>query len=93
MWQLYWEDTDTPTRRAHPQDPMLWFGQLTPTYHADEDTWYYSCGHYSEDEDNKGVCGIYDTRPEMCANFPYGKPKRYEGCAYDVELVDFEVVH
>lgn len=31
---------------------------------------HFTCRHWDEET---GLCGIYEDRPEMCRNFPYGK--------------------
>lgn len=78
-----------------PQDGVLWLGQLTPTWDDEKQMFSYSCGYFTRDEGGQGVCTIHDTRPEMCRNFPYGRPvvaDEWPDCSWRVELVDFEVV-
>lgn len=54
-------------------------------------TWYYTCVHF---DDRTGNCGIYDRRPRMCRDYPYGTTCQYNGCTMDprctVESVDGE---
>ena len=72
-------------------DDMLWFGQLEP-FQDEEGRWRYRCGHFSRDQEGVGVCGIYEKRPRICEDFPYGKPvSGYDQCTWNVELLDFEV--
>ncbi len=50
---------------------------------------YYTCKHFDEPSGN---CGIYETRPKMCRDFPYGKPCPFPDCGWDdVVAGDFEV--
>lgn len=43
---------------------------------------YYTCTHVQPN----GDCGIYATRPDMCAKYPYGKRCTYPGCTWDEAL-------
>lgn len=45
----------------------------------DRPTTLYFCVHL----DGDGDCGIYDRRPEMCRNYPYGRRCEYPDCAWD----------
>lgn len=45
----------------------------------DQPTALYSCVHL----DGDGDCGIYDRRPAMCRDYPYGRRCEYSGCAWD----------
>lgn len=38
---------------------------------------FYTCRNLKPN----GDCGIYDTRPRMCRDYPYGSPCRYTDCA------------
>ncbi len=40
---------------------------------------HYTCRHWDEDT---GLCGIYEDRPNMCRDFPYGKVCTH-GCGYN----------
>ncbi len=40
---------------------------------------FYSCSHLNAN----GDCGIYDRRPAMCRNFPYGKECENPKCSWD----------
>lgn len=76
---------------------MLFFGQLTATWTEETEEehggWFYSCGHFRRDEERLGVCGIHETRPKMCSEFPYDKPiTEWDDCSWNIELVDFDVV-
>ena len=79
--------------RFRPQDDMLFFGQLVATDEGD-DGYTYACGHFERDADGLGVCTVYDQRPSMCSEFPYGRPQTGYGdhCAWNVALLDYEVV-
>lgn len=37
---------------------------------------FYSCRHLT----STGLCGIYDTRPQMCKGYPYKGACNYRGC-------------
>lgn len=82
-------------RWFEPQDAMLFKGNLIPSQDVDKE-WTYRCGFYSDDEG----CTIYENRPWMCKDFPndepsflYGKNRgNPEGCTWDVEIMDYEVV-
>ena len=41
-----------------------------------DDQSFYTCRHLRED----GLCGSYETRPQMCRAFPYGEPCPFPGC-------------
>lgn len=41
-----------------------------------DDQSFYTCRHLRED----GLCGSYETRPQMCRAFPYGGPCPFPGC-------------
>jgi Fe-S-cluster containining protein len=71
---------------------MFWFGSLEP-WQDDEGRWRYRCPHFSRDNDGLGVCGIYEDRPRVCSDFPYGKPQTFwDKCSWNVEILDYEVV-
>ena len=42
-------------------------------------SYFYSCAH----QNDNGDCGIYQHRPVMCVNYPYGKRCVYDGCTYE----------
>lgn len=42
---------------------------------------YYSCRAWDEET---RLCAIYDTRPQMCRGYPYGRGCQH-GCGYDVD--------
>lgn len=41
---------------------------------------YYTCKNY---DGEKGQCKIYETRPNMCRNYPYASPCGYSSCTWD----------
>lgn len=43
----------------------------------DEFGHYYTCKHFDAATNN---CGIYERRPAMCYEYPYGKPCLYKEC-------------
>lgn len=40
---------------------------------------YYTCIHWNYETK---LCKVYQFRPHMCREFPYGDPCPYEGCNY-----------
>ncbi len=40
---------------------------------------YFTCKHLKEN----GDCAIYETRPDMCREFPYGRQCSIAGCTWD----------
>lgn len=40
---------------------------------------YYTCRNYDWESGN---CGIYEQRPDMCRDYPYGGRCRYPGCTW-----------
>lgn len=44
-----------------------------------EDTPLYTCKNWDEDT---RLCKVYEVRPKMCADYPYGKPCGH-GCGFD----------
>ncbi len=47
------------------------------TWGDGEGGWYYTCMYH---DDVSGRCLIYDHRPNMCSEYPYGKACRYNKC-------------
>lgn len=39
----------------------------------------YECAHLQEN----GDCGIYESRPEVCRDYPYGRPCGQPDCTWD----------
>ena len=51
--------------------------------------WMYRCRHFSRDEHGLGRCAIYERRPSICRDFPYGWPvTRWSSCSWYVRIVD-----
>jgi Fe-S-cluster containining protein len=40
---------------------------------------WYTCIHFNKETND---CDIYEQRPAMCRNYPYGSPCLYPGCTY-----------
>lgn len=55
----------------------LGYGTLPPDYFADG-LGLYTCRNWNEET---RLCGIYDTRPVMCRDYPYGLPCE-RGCGF-----------
>ena len=71
----------------HPIDSMMFFGELVATQ-DEEGWWWYSCSRFRRDGLDCGTCTRHDTRPNMCREFPYGKPiTAYDRCAWNVTLL------
>lgn len=47
--------------------------------------WGYECRHFVRDEPGArtGRCSVYEARPAMCRDYPYGKPCTHPGCTLD----------
>lgn len=43
-----------------------------------QDAWYYTCRHRLPN----GNCGVYEARPSLCRDYPYGGPCEYPGCTW-----------
>lgn len=41
----------------------------------------FTCKHWDEES---GLCGVYEKRPKMCAEYPYGR-KCEHGCDYRID--------
>jgi Fe-S-cluster containining protein len=41
-----------------------------------ENGWWYTCRNLQED----GLCAVYETRPAMCREYPYGDQCMFPGC-------------
>lgn len=49
--------------------------------------WQYRCRHFARDGDGLGVCTIYDSRPNVCRDFPLGRVvRRWPQCSWYVEI-------
>lgn len=51
--------------------------------HGDADDFgidLWTCRHFDQ---SSGNCGIYDRRPRMCRDFPYGDPCPFADCGWD----------
>jgi Fe-S-cluster containining protein len=46
---------------------------------TDRKNWY-TCKNFNKE--TRG-CNIYETRPKMCSDYPYGHPCQYKDCAWD----------
>lgn len=57
----------------HPSNP-------THSIEKGRDGWYYTCVHF---DDRTGNCNIYDHRPRMCSEYPYGNTCTYVDCTMD----------
>jgi Fe-S-cluster containining protein len=69
----------------------VWVGNLLPYKNKDDD-WRYRCSFLGWDN-AKAVCTVQDSKPRICAEFPYGRPNHnYERCVWNVVVVDFDVV-
>lgn len=62
---------------AQVLDMLIPLGEPTGDVQKDR----YTCRHHGAD----GNCGIYETRPRMCSEYPYGQPCRIEGCTRVIE--------
>jgi len=91
LW-AYWMAKEGAYSNFGPNSD-IWYGQLTPRWDEASGQWLYACGHFARDADGLGACTIYEQRPKMCADFPYGRPQEfYTDCVWAVDLVDYAVV-
>lgn len=91
IWEMYkdWQSRGGASGRLWPQlndihiiAPMLIYLGMVDVDPADgmklaEPIHRYTCKHY--DKETNG-CSIYEFRPQMCRDYPYGSRCRYEGC-------------
>ena len=61
-----------PVRQVNPNDDDV-LGKSSDGAH------YYACKHFDR---KQKVCTIYEIRPAMCREYPYGKPCNYAGCTW-----------
>lgn len=64
-----------PISHQEAVDRRARFGVDLPV-HADDGP-FFRCRHWDE---TTRLCGIYDTRPAMCRDYPYGQPCEH-GCS------------
>jgi len=62
-------------------DLAIYVGYLHPVTgeEAGEGRGWYSCRHLQ----SNGDCGIYDSRPRMCRDYPYGQACKDVACTHD----------
>ena len=46
---------------------------------------YYSCKHFNRE---KKICTIYEDRPGMCRDYPYGRKCNYAECTWSEEKAE-----
>jgi Fe-S-cluster containining protein len=51
---------------------------VPPPKGACKDHYWYTCKHLKSDNN----CGIYNTRPKMCSEYPYGAKCNYKNCTW-----------
>ncbi len=51
-----------------------------------ERPWTYRCRFFVRDDADHGHCTVYEGRPPVCSNYPYGKPASFDRCAWNVEI-------
>ena len=53
----------------------------------------YRCAAFARDGDSRGCCTIYENRPPVCSEFPYGRVAvQHAECSWYVRIFDFEPV-
>jgi Fe-S-cluster containining protein len=77
---------------------IAWLSDLEPTGHevnsGDGSLHEYRCKRFRRLEDGSGFCSAHDQRPNLCREFPYGRPvdpDEYPDCSWNVEIFGFEV--
>ena len=69
--------SDDGSRKGIVQDcHILNYILCCPSKLPDGVTWQYQCSKLLEN----GDCGIYEARPEMCRDYPYGHTCKIPGC-------------
>jgi len=69
-------------------DRRRWLSGLEPVEQI-RNGWRYRCQHFFRDAEGLGVCGVHETRPDICRDYPYGLPVRsWTECAWYVEVRD-----
>jgi uncharacterized protein len=64
---------------AHP-DFVKVSAMVRPLEIDPDGGWWYTCRHLQPN----GDCGIYESRPLMCSDYPYNGGKcEFEGCTWD----------
>ena len=66
-----------------PAEAERRFGYATAT-----EQHYWTCSNHDR---ATGNCAIYDTRPRMCKEYPYGRPCGYIDCTQKDELVQIRL--
>lgn len=63
----------------HVTSPVRGISMLNKWKHSDRPTHWYTCKHFDKGTKN---CTIYDHRPQMCREYPYGNKCEYKGCSW-----------
>lgn len=51
---------------------LIWVNQYHTNFKGNKwNVHHYRCKNFSRDENGLGVCGIHETRPLMCSQYPY----------------------
>lgn len=80
------------------QRRLAWYKDIVPTgvsrpLDRDEDEKanhvQYRCTRFQRLSEDEGICTRHDERPDICANFPYGRPvgKEFPRCSWRVKVV------
>ena len=70
---------DLLTSETVVQDEDIIVDMLIPLEWDEEGGATFTCRHFDTETNN---CQIYDRRPGMCRNYPYGKECSFPGCTY-----------
>lgn len=87
LWRMYdqWVESKTPplVNDIHIIAPMVkYLGYVSGAdmIEGAGDGHYYTCKHH---DTKTGNCGIYERRPAMCRDYPYGRSCHYTACTWD----------
>jgi len=69
-----------------PLEAMTKFCTRVPDGNEEPSGHYYTCNNLAAD----GNCSIYEARPHMCRDYPYGEPCRYQKCTAEHRGEHFE---
>lgn len=72
-----------------PRDVHLIYPMVIPLFGGRKQNWepqqkrvcngiyHYTCKHFDKKTSN---CTIYESRPQVCVDYPYGRPCNYKNC-------------
>lgn len=74
----------------------FWASHLVPLDEEAEDPGegriWYRCDLFERDEEGLWVCTAHDRRPDVCRDFPYGRPVTYKRCSWNVGILPEDIL-